>query len=46
MASWQAGSAAGLRAVVHGNLVKTSNVMRAAAVQNGGAFDQFVPECL
>jgi len=33
---WQAGSAAGLQAVVHGNLVKTSNVMRAAAVQNGG----------
>lgn len=33
---WQAASAAGLRAVVHGNMVKTSNVMRAAAVQNGG----------
>ena len=35
-ALWQAGSAAGLRAVVHGGLIKTSNVMRAAAVQNGG----------
>jgi DUF917 family protein len=33
---WQAGSAAGLRAVVQGNLIKTSNVMRAVAVQNGG----------
>ena len=33
---WQAGSAAGLRAVVQGDLIKTSNVMRAAAVQNGG----------
>jgi DUF917 family protein len=33
---WQAASAAGLRAVVHGNLLKTSNVMRAVAVQNGG----------
>jgi uncharacterized protein len=33
---WQAGSAAGLRAVVQGSLIKTSNVMRAAAVQNGG----------
>jgi len=33
---WQAASAAGLRAVVHGNMIKTSNVMRAAAVQNGG----------
>ena len=33
---WQAASAAGLRAVVHGNLVKTSNVMRAVSVQNGG----------
>ncbi|HET7672157.1 MAG TPA: DUF917 family protein [Burkholderiales bacterium] len=35
-ALWQAGSAAGLSAVVHGDLVRTSNVMRAAAVQNGG----------
>jgi DUF917 family protein len=33
---WQAASAAGLQALVHGNLIKTSNVMRAAAVQNGG----------
>lgn len=33
---WQAGSAAGLRAVVQGNLIKTSNVMRGVAVQNGG----------
>ena len=33
---WQAGSAAGLRAVVQGSLTKTSNVMRAVAVQNGG----------
>lgn len=35
-ALWQAGSAAGLSAVVHGDLVRSSNVMRAAAVQNGG----------
>jgi uncharacterized protein len=33
---WQAGSAKDLQAVVHGNLVKTSNAMRAVAVQNGG----------
>jgi uncharacterized protein len=33
---WQAGCAADLRVVVHGDLVKSSNVMRAAAVQNGG----------
>jgi DUF917 family protein len=33
---WQAGSATDLRAVVHGNLIKTSNAMRAVAVQNGG----------
>jgi DUF917 family protein len=35
-ALWQAGSANGLSAVVHGDLIRTSNVMRAAAVQNGG----------
>jgi DUF917 family protein len=33
---WQAGSAKDLQAVVHGNLAKTSNAMRAVAVQNGG----------
>ena len=33
---WQAGSAKNLQAVVHGNLAKTSNAMRAVAVQNGG----------
>lgn len=33
---WQAGCAQGLRVLVHGELMKTSNVMRAAAVQNGG----------
>ena len=33
---WQAGSAKDLQAVVHGNLIKTSNAMRAVAVQNGG----------
>ena len=33
---WQAASAAGLRALVHGNMIKSSNVMRSAAVQNGG----------
>jgi DUF917 family protein len=33
---WQAGSAKGLRVLVHGDLMKTSNVMRAAAVENGG----------
>jgi DUF917 family protein len=33
---WQAGSAHDLQAVVHGNLIKTSNAMRAVAVQNGG----------
>jgi uncharacterized protein len=33
---WQAGCAADLRVVVQGNLVKTSNIMRGAAVQNGG----------
>jgi len=33
---WQAGSAMDLQAVVHGNLIKTSNAMRAVAVQNGG----------
>jgi len=33
---WQAGCARGLRVVVQGDLMKTSNVMRAAAVQNGG----------
>jgi uncharacterized protein len=36
---WQAGSAGGdapLSVLVHGDLMKTSGVMRAAAVQNGG----------
>ena len=36
---WQAGSASGdapLSVLVHGDLMKTSGVMRAAAVQNGG----------
>jgi DUF917 family protein len=33
---WQAGCAQGFRVLVHGDLMKTSNVMRAAAVQNGG----------
>ena len=33
---WQAGSAKDLQAVVRGNLAKTSNAMRAVAVQNGG----------
>ena len=33
---WQAGCAADLRVLVHGDLMKSSNVMRAAAVQNGG----------
>lgn len=33
---WQAGCAQGLRVVVQGDLMKTSNVMRAAAVENGG----------
>jgi DUF917 family protein len=33
---WQAGCGQGLRVLVHGELMKTSNVMRAAAVQNGG----------
>jgi len=33
---WQAGCARGLRVVVQGDLMRTSNVMRAAAVQNGG----------
>ncbi len=33
---WQAGSAKDLQAVVHGNLTRTSNAMRAVAVQNGG----------
>jgi DUF917 family protein len=33
---WQAGCARGLRVLVHGDLMKTSNVMRAAAVQNAG----------
>jgi DUF917 family protein len=35
-AIWQAGCARGLRVVVQGDLMKTSNVMRAAAVENGG----------
>lgn len=35
---WQAGCSrsGALRVLVHGDLIKTSNVMRAAAVQNGG----------
>jgi DUF917 family protein len=36
VAIWQAGCAQGLRVLVHGDLMKTSNIMRAAAVQNGG----------